>query len=257
MENAGMITTIDIKAQLRTVFQIGSGTPSKTILILGSCRTVPYVNYLNRYYTMSGEPFRIFVIEPNNYHWDENDNPVNIEEELVKLEVNDRILWIIERTNIFIHEHYANFGMFNTDRNAPKSIYQFGMKADMDIAIPNFHDHFILENDYGSCGLSVPENYIERGEAEIEKFCAVCKLSSFPEFSDEFRSYWRTERYFWRPNHISAKFSLEIFALMNIRFLNLPLTGEFWYEASQEDLFKNPHTEVTQRDIDGYKLRWR
>ena len=32
----------------------------------------------------------------------------------------------------------------------------------------------------------------------------------------------------------------------------LPLTREFWDEASTEDLLKEPHTEVTQRDIEGW-----
>jgi len=254
-----MITTIDIKAHLHDVFEIGSPSAShlETVLILGSCRTVPYLNYLNRFNPSRSRPFRIFAIEPNNYHWNSNDQPVGIEDILTGLETNERILSIIHSTGIFIHEHYAHFQMFNTSRDEPKNIYQFGMEAWMDISVPNFHDHFILENDYGSCGLPVPDNYIERGEYEIEKFCSVCELSSFPEFGDYFRNNWRETRFFWRPNHVSAKFTLKIFELMNDKFLHLPLNEEFWNGAIDEDLFKNPHTEVTQRDIDGYNLKWK
>jgi len=48
-----------------------------------------------------------------------------------------------------------------------------------------------------------------------------------------------------------------IFRRMNSRFLNLKLTDEFLETIKTEDLFKTPCTEVTQRDIDGYRLEWR
>lgn len=249
-----MITTIDIKRKLRDVYETGSGP--ENILILGSCRTVPYLNYLNRYNQNSGEPFKIYVIEPNNYHWNEHEQEVSLDEELTKLETNDRILSIIGKTDIFIHEHYGSFGMFNTGPLSMKNIYQFGMKALVDIRIPNFHDHFILENDYGSCGILTPDNYIERGEKEIEKFCEVCDMSDFPEFGEHFKENWRLQRYFWRPNHVSSVFTIELFGLMNAKFLKFRLTSEFWDEAAKEDLFKEPHTQVTQRDIEGYGLQW-
>ncbi len=250
-----MITTIEVKAHLRDVMEIGEGPTS--ILILGSCRCVPYINYLNRCNLTKGDLYKIFVIEPNNYHWNEQYIPVNLEEELTKLETNERILSVLRSTKIFIHEHYANFGMFNTSKDELKNIYQFGINPDMDIAIPNWHDHMILENDYTAYGATAPDDYIEKGESEIEKFCAVCKLSSFPEFADYFRDNWRTTRFFWRPNHISSAFSIYIFRRMNSRFLNLTLTDDFWNTAKQEDLFSYPCTQVTQQDRDGYKITWR
>lgn len=250
-----MITTIEIKAALRDVFEIGNGNVN--ILILGSCRTVPYVNYLDRWNrSFLPQPFTIFVIEPNNYHWDQHESPVDLNQALTECETNERILRIIRNTDIFIHEHYAHFQMFNTDKTAEKNIYQFKMRPNHDIAIPNFHDHFILEHDYTACGISTPDDYIVKGEAEVEKFCDVCLKSSFPEFGEIFRKNWREIRYFWRPNHTSAAFTLDIFGMMNAKFLNLPLTEEFWNEARTEDLFKEPHTEVTARDIEGYRLKW-
>src|SRR6266478_4604586 len=102
-----MITTTTIKEKLRDVFEIGSGNTN--ILILGSCRCVPYINYLNRYNQSNAEPYKIYVIEPNNYHYGPNDTPMNLEEELTKLETNERILSIIQESDIFIHEHYSHF----------------------------------------------------------------------------------------------------------------------------------------------------
>jgi hypothetical protein len=205
---------------------------------------------------LKGDLYKIFVIEPNNYHFNDRDVPVeNFEEELTKLETNERILSILKSTNIFIHEHYEKFGLFNTSKESAKNIYQFGITPDMDISVPNFHDHWILENDYQGFA-PCPDDYIQKGEAEIDKFCTVCELSSFPEFAQHFKENWRSTRFFWRPNHVSAAFTIYIFRRMNSRFLNLNLTDDFWNPARQEDLFSYPCTQVTQRDRDGYDIKW-
>ncbi len=247
-----MITTQTVKDKLFSVFEMGPQDASRgfTALLVGSCRCVPYLNYL------AGTALHVYAIEPNNFHWDEEGNPVEILSVLTRLETDPRILQVIADSGIFIHEHYANFGMFNTAKDAAKNIYQFGMDPIMDIAIPNFHDHFILENDYAACGLECPDDYIRRGENEIEKFCWVAEASSFPEFAEVFHYGWRRIRYFWRPNHVSAKFTMFIFTQMNKRFLHLPLPDEFYLDASQYDMYAEPHTEVTQRDREGYGITW-
>ncbi len=249
-----MITTLDIKANRDNVFEIGNGDVN--ILVLGSCRCVAYVNYLDRYNRSAGEPFRIFVIEPNDWSWDAHGNPVDRDAAIQALETNGRILRVIRQTDFFIHEHYQSYGMFNTDKNQEKNIYQFKMRPNHDITIPNFHDHFILEHDYTACGITTPDDYIQKGEAEVEKFCNVCMKSSFPEFAEIFNTTWRERRYFWRPNHVSALFTLDIFGMMNSKFLNLKLTEEFWNGARSEDLFRDPHTEVSDKDMEGYQLKW-
>lgn len=244
-----MISTIETKeAQLKDgYYQSGSG--SEQILILGSCRTIPYLSYLVRWNDSGGNNrFTIRRIDPCDWAVENVD--------LKPLENDERILSVLKSCDIFIHEHLANYEMFNTTRDSEKNIYQFGMNPRLDISIPNFHDHFILENDYASCGIATPSDYIERGMAEIEKFCEVCRLSSFPEFADHFRNNWRTIRFFWRPNHVSSAFSLYIFRVMNTKFLHLDLTDEFWGVTGQEDLYRNPHTEVTQQDREAYGITW-
>lgn len=249
-----MITTIDIKAHRDDVFQVGSGKTK--ILIVGSCRATAYLNYLNRYNQMNGEPFTINFIEPNDWSWSANDVPQDRDAAISALETNERILSVIRGADIFIHEYYASYGMFNCDKEQPNNIYRFGMNPNVDVLVPNFHDHFILEKDYESVGQPTPDDYIERGYDEIAKFCNVCKKSSFPEFADVFAGTWKVVRYFWRPNHVSSAFTLFIFRRMNSRFLNLNLSDAFMQGAKSEDLFKEPHTEVTRRDVEGYGLKW-
>lgn len=242
-----MISTIETKqAQLKDGFyQSGSGP--EQILILGSCRTIPYLSYLVRYNEGKNQ-FSILRIDPCDWAVEGID--------LTSFEKDERILSVLKSAKIFIHEHLENYGMFNTDREQEKHIYQFGVNALHDISIPNWHDRLILQNDWIDYGTITPPNYAEFGEAEVKEFCSICKLTSFPEFAEHFRDNWRSTRFFWRPNHTSAAFTLYIFRQLNEKFLHLDLTEEFWSGASQEDLFKDPHTQVTQHDREAYQIIW-
>jgi len=252
-----MLDTVNTKAAHYTDGCWRTGTGNNVIVILGSCRIFGYVNYLNRWNTNhSINEFTICVINVVNFAFDQRDNHVNSDEFTVQFETNPVLLDMVKRCRIFIHEHTQNFGCFNTDRDREKNIFQLGMNPEMEIAVPNFHDKFILENDYRSCGMEPPPDYIEKGEDAVVQFTRKCQLTSFPEFGDIFRDTWRSIRYFWTPNHISAQFSLSVFGLMNERFLRLPLTDVFWEGANTEDLFKTPCTQVTERDRQGYQIKW-
>lgn len=242
-----MITTAETKeAQLKNgYYQSGSG--SEQIFLLGSCRTIPYLSYLMRYNEGKNQ-FTIRRIDPCDWAVENVD--------VKSLEKDERILSAIKATKFFIHEHLGNYGMFNTSHEAEQNIYQFGMNPLMDISIPNWHDHFILEKDYESCGIPTPSDYIKCGKAEIEKFCEVCKLSSFPEFADHFLNNWQTTRFFYRPNHVGKEFTLYIFKLMNNKFLKLELSDDFWAGAATEDLYKEPCTQVSDRDREEYSITW-
>ncbi len=249
-----MLDTVNTKAQHYTDggYRVGSG--DEVIILLGSCRIMPFANYLNRLNT--DNRFTIFVIYVVNFTVDANDNPTDCEAQIERLRDNQVFREMVYRCKWFIHEHVENYHLLNTSRESPMSIFRLGMAPVLNICIPNWNDHFILENDYLDCGVPLPDNYIQRGESEIEKFCRVCELSSFPEFAEIFRFRWRGIRYFWRPNHASAAFTLDIWALLNGKFLKLGVPNEAWEAMQKEDLFKDPHTEPTQRDIDGYGLRW-
>jgi len=263
-----MIGTVDTKAmQLRDGFWSSGSGPEK-ILLMGSCRSIAYLNYLFRF-NETVNRFTIRFIDPFNLHWDERDNIVDLEQNITACEKDSRILDILSDTDIFLHEWYAYFGIFSTDRNKPKTIYDFGMKPRLDICIPNFHDHFVLFQEQidvnaGGCVNQIKLRGIEAvaaemrqyGFATLEKFYEICRKSSFPEMAEHFRMNWPHVRYFWTSNHISANFSLYVFRQMNDRFLNLPLTGEFWSEACREDQFSTPCTRVTCFDQEAYGLTW-
>lgn len=249
-----MIYTFTTKEQqLRNGF-FRTGTGPKNVLIVGSCRAMPYLNFLDR--ANKDNSMSIFYINPSDWHWNERGELVVMEAVVDALESDERILGVIRSANVFIHEHFGNYGFFNTSREAPKNVYQFGMSAEHDISVPNFHDHFILRNDFAAFG-PVPEDWVDRGRAAINKFCDLCALSSFPEMANHFRSNWQTTRFFWTANHISTEFSICIFKWMNEKFLKLPLNESYWGAASSEDMFREPHTHATQQDADAYGITWR
>lgn len=231
-----------------------TGTGEQVIVVLGSCRVLPYVNYFNRLNT--DNKYTICLINLVNFAFNESGNQVDPKMFTEQFENKTILLDMIKRCRWFIHEHAENFQFLNTSREADKNIYQYGMNAQVDISVPNFNDHMILANDYVDYGATTPDDYVERGEAEVEKFCNICTLTSFPEMADYFRDNWRTIRFFYRPNHISSAFTLYIFRKMNEKFLHLDLTDEFWGAAGQEDLYCNPHTEVTDRDRKEYDIKW-
>lgn len=236
-----MINTVDTKAeQLRNgCFEIGNG-PEK-ILIIGSCRSVPYVEYLKQ--ANSGR-FTIRYIDPFNWHWDCLENFIDFEAKINSLETDPRILEILSSTTIYIHEFYDSFGMFNSSRSNPKNIYQFGLNPQLDICIPNFNDVMILGKSK------------EEGEAALEKFYGICRQTSFPEMEEYFRLHWRTTRLFWTHNHVSRHFTLFIFRLLNEKFLHLKLSDDFWNGIVSLDLLGNTPGEVTQQDRFNHKLEW-
>lgn len=264
-----MITTNDLKGG--PVYSIYSdGSAKESILIVGSCRTVPYLNYLHRYNEMAGKPLRIQFIEPWNFHWNAAGELQDFEAALLAAESDEIVLTAIRDATIFIHEHYENAGMFNTSSRTEKNIYQFGIKPRLNITVPNFHDHFILGLEqvmfdqslrnrlavHGRVTEELFHEMRERGYEEVRKFLSVCAMSDFPEMGAYFQEFWRTHRMFGKGNHVSKEFTLPIFRWMNEKYLHLPLNNDFWYAASQEDLFANDVTPMTQFDVEAYGLEW-
>ncbi len=246
-----MIDTTMTKGAMETQGFYQSGSGSEEILILGSCRTIAFLNYFVRWNdTIGKNRFTIRRIDP--CEWME----VGIEPRVKAAETDPRTLLAIENCDIFIHEHLINYGCFNTDKEAEKNIYQFGLATNTDIGIPNWNDHLILKNDWVAYGAVTPPDWLEKGEWEVQKFCSLCTLTSLPEFGQYFYDTWRKVRYFWRPNHTSAAFTGTVFRMLNDKFLNLETDGGFWNAVEQEDLFRDPHTEVTQEDRVGYRLEW-
>lgn len=255
-----MFNTVDVKAQWREVFRCGNTVdPQDVILILGSCRVVPYINYLDHANSLCGNRFKIYAIDPINFQVDSAGQHLDTAGLLKALETDEHFLSILKETSIFIHEHLQSFGILNTAKDAETNIYQFAMAPRLDIAIPNLHDVLLFFLDFKALGVwkdSLTEeeqaNIKATGDQHIDRFCGICEKSSFPEFGPWFRENYLKQRLMHSFNHVSSAFTLEIFRLANEKFLHLPLDGYFWNHIGQTDIYANVQTPLCT-----YDLKWR
>lgn len=262
-----MINTVNIKEQQLATGTYKTGSGSEVVLIMGSCRSVPYLTYLNDWNNQNGNRFTIHFIDPFSWNWDMQENRVDYKAELIKQESNQNLLNILKQTKIFIHEYYSNAEMFNVFRDAPKNIYQFGLNPSIDLCTPNYNDIFVLTaeivkfdakcramaiQDYNVNGKLSPQTIEEIGnvrDSNLQRFYDICSKTDFPEFAEIFKNEYKDERYFWTFNHTSKRFAQVIFKLMNDKYLHLDLTG---YKMSEVDLYANNYTYLCEYDL-GYK----
>lgn len=242
-----MITTYDTKTAQLTNGWYQSGNGAKKILIIGSCRSLAYLNYLVRYNRQRGD-LTICYIDPFNWNWrldgKGGEYRVDYEAEINALETNERLLEMLRNTGIYIHEFYNSYGMFNSSRESEKNIYQFGLKPQIEMCVPNFNDVHILGR---------PK---EEGEANLEKFYAICRKTDFPEMEHYFKDLWKEVRLFWSHNHVTKHFTSFLFLEMNRKFLHLDLEQGFIAAIMKEDLFANTPFPVTEQDIKNHDLKW-
>lgn len=261
--------TINIKQQQlkNGFFQTGTG-PDK-ILIMGSCRVAPYVDYFNQWNELNNNRFTIYSIDPFNWNWDAKDNRVDYMDAITKLETDPFVLEMLKSVDIFIHEYYENFGMFNCSVKSEKNIYQFGMKPKKDITIPNFNDFFILFGDIVQFDTTIRKmavqdynvvsklsnetiaTVVKVREANIEKFYEVCRKSDIPEMEGYFKNAdaYKLIRFFWNFNHVTKEFTCYIFKRINDRFLGLDISDDFYAEIYKHDMFANNYTYMTEYDV--------
>ena len=270
-----MINTYNVKqAQLKYgSFKVGTG--KEVILLIGSCRSVMYLNYLDKWNRENGNRFTIHHLDPFNHSFDENDKLVDVEKAIEKLETNETLLNLLKSTDIYLHEYYQHFGMFNSDRKREKNIYQFGLNPKLEVCICNWNDYFVLFNDLLTFDVELKARAKEdlskgimlsqetqdimrgKGEAAIEKFYEVCRLSDLPKMEQYFRDKHKSKRFFWSYNHVTKYFNLACFKMMNDKFLKLETTEAFWNEITNwPDMFAHPSTGLTQYDVDNYGFNW-
>lgn len=267
-----MINTVNTKEQQlrKTYFSIGSG--SEVILIMGSCRTVPYLNYFNLWNTQNGNRFTINFIDPFSWNWDIHDGRVDYMTTLTSLETNPNLLKMLSEVKIFIHEYYSNAGMFNVFKDS-KNIYQYGMNPVIDICVPNFNDLFILFGDIVSFDFDLRKRAIQDynvihklsdetcndiisvSNNNLSKFYDVCDKSDIPHMRHYFIDNYHTKRLFWNYNHVTKNFTLPVFSHLAYK-LDLNLSPSFMQEISKDDMFANNYTYLTEHDVKYLGLKW-
>jgi len=267
-----MINTVQIKqAQLkRGYLTLGSG--ATTILVMGSCRVCNYVSYLDEWNRLNGDRFTIHTLDPFNFNWNENDERVDYEEALLLWEKDERLLAMIKEVDWFIHEFYQNSGIFNVNKDAGKSIYDFGMKPKLGICLPNLNDCFILSADIVNFDAEVRKKVLQdmnvlgkvskdttefiqsASGGGILKFVTNCMKSDVPEMGKFFLQKHFDKRLYWSYNHTTELFTRTVFNFINEKFLHLDLKN---FPTEFEDIFRHGiNTPLTDFDVDNLGYSW-
>lgn len=266
-----MINTIMIKQQQleKGFYTVGSGP--EHILVMGSCRVVNIVTYLNDWNNANGNRFTIHSIDPFNFNWNHREERTDYDQALQKMETHEGLLKMLSRVEIFIHEYYSNAGMFNCNKDENKTIYKFGMSPQMDICIPNWNDYFVLFGDIVSFDISIRKMAIQdynvngklstelqssiysKGIAALQKFYQVCAKSDFPEMETFFQNNMQKTRLFWNYNHTTSYFTLALFDMMNDKYLKLDLSR---HDRNHMDIFANNYTHLSEYDRAWYNFQW-
>lgn len=261
--------TVKIQQVEKGFYSTGSG--SESVLIEGSCRIIPYLNYLD--YLNGDNKFTINVINIVEFHFDKNGNRIDVESSTQRYESDPSVLQMIKGVKYFVHEPCVNFGMFNTVPMTAKNIYQFGMNPEFDIVLPAF-EPFILFQDYlnfdqeakskaksdiasqGKLSPELQEVIVAKGNDSLGRFLKSCHITSFPEFADTFEKNWKLERWFWTNNHVSNRFTAELFRLMNDKAFMMDIPQQFWDRIKSEDMYSSNPVPLTQYDVDNYGIKW-
>ena len=258
-----MITTVNTKSKrFDGLFQCGNPDSKEVVFMMGSCRGVPHLNFLN---AAHNGRFKIYYVDPHDFHWDAANNLVDLRAAIDRAAQDTRITDAFKSATIFIHEHYGNYGCFNTDRTAPGNIYDHGMAAPLDICLPNFHGKFILFQEIIDHIPWVKERFPVTapnakviGLEAIDAFKEMCALTSFPEFADYFEANMRRHRMFFSNNHVSHHFTIPLFRLLNEKFLGLPLDQAFYDRLYQTPDLYASHGVVplTKYDVEAHGWEW-
>lgn len=267
-----MIDTLNSKAAHYTQGSFSIGTGKDVILIEGSCRVLPYVNYFD--YLNTDNRWTIHLVNLVNFHFTAKDERVDPVKVLERFEKGSKLLEVIQATKWYFHEHAENFGMLNSDRTQPKNIYQFGMKPEADVDIPNWNDFWMLFQEvfmfdqakhsrakremaeHGHLSGEFQEEVKQLGLQNFGRFLEVCRKTNLSEMADLVEKTWRKKRYWWSGSHISNEFTMAVMRLMNEKFLHLDIPQAFWDRASKEDLYANTPIPITHYDIEAYGLEW-
>lgn len=267
-----MINTINTKEQqLRNgYFKIGGG--NTVILIVGSCRCVQYINYFMALNTIN--QYTILFIDPYNFCYDLQDNRVDFETAILALEKDERILSMLPTVDLYIHEYYQHFGMFNSSKEAEKNIYQFGLAPLKDICLPNFNNFFILFSDIvtfnpeirkqciadfnvlGKLSYQTELELFKISNENIEKFYEVCRKSDIPEMEQYFKENYKSRRLWVSYNHVGNPFSNFVMDKI-ISQLKIYIPHETVYQmANLPDLFDNNYSPLTEYDVKWHEYKW-
>ncbi len=187
-------------------FSFGNPQAKQTICLVGSCRIVPFLNFMRVYNAMHSNPFELLCFNPVEM-WDGPGNEVSAG-------VNKVLSgYRIGTVDFLLCEHLERCGALNTVRTVPENIFDsLGCVPAVEIHLPNWNDMHIFDAEtamhdkvgYAKLGHAERVAFI-REQTAIHKarFLSHCRGSSFPELEAWVGENWLTTRLGWTSSHPS------------------------------------------------------
>ena len=263
MKYTGTIGTPDLRAAYdRGEFVFSEPVPAdaKTVVLIGSCRIVPFLNYLRVHNAVvsSSEALRLICLDPVEM-WKGVGHEVSDG-------VNERMAnFRFGKVDFLICEHVQYCGVMNTVRSSKQNIYNdLNCVPDMELRLPNWNDMHIFDAEtamhdrvgYPSLGRAERVSFI-REQTIIHKarFLSHCRGSTFPELEAWTEERWQTMRLGWTSSHPSQPLIWRMFESVAGKMgLNLP--PEFVnHPICKSDLYAS--TGISLTDIDYEANDWK
>jgi hypothetical protein len=212
------ITTNILRADYeRGNFSYGNPAAPKTIVLIGSCRIVPILNYFRVFNHLNGNPFELLCFNPVEM-WGGPGTDVG--------ECASKLLsgYRFGKVDVLVCETLKLCGALNTvEGTGSESVFEtLGMQPEVICRIPNWHfmhiydvENTYYDEAYAAMGHEARVPVLrERGSLHKGKFLNRCRLSSFPELESWALDIWLTTRLGWTSEHASRALLWKCFELI-------------------------------------------
>jgi hypothetical protein len=210
-------------------FSFGNSDAGTVIALVGSCRIVPFLNFMRVFNHAHGYPFELLCFNPVEM-WE---GPGH--------EVDAGVAKVLDgyrfgKVDFLIGEHVQNCGYLNTVRSSEQNVFDsLGCDPRVEIRLPNWNAMHIFDAETAMydpeyCALDPSERAVvlrERTNLHKAKFLDYCAKSSFPDLAQWVTDHWLTLRMGWTNSHPSIELSLEMFRHVATA-LQLPLDEAFY-----------------------------
>jgi hypothetical protein len=235
---------------------------SKTVVIIGSCRVVPFLNYLRVYNAMStaGDAMNLICLNPVEMWKGVGSHVADGVNEMLKD-------FRLGRVDYLICEHVQYCGALNTVRSSPQNIYDnLGCEPAVEMRLPNWNQMHIFDLEtemwdtqrQGYSLLTKDERVLylrEHTEQHKAKFLSHCSSSTYPDLADWVRLHWLDIRIGWSSNHPTKALLSQIFSRIT-QTMGLDVScGFLEHPICNDDLYASTGFQLT--DIDRLANQWR
>jgi hypothetical protein len=261
MYSVNDILTINDKKQIMII----NNNVNKSILLIGSCRITPFLNYL-----INHDLFGI------NYNYlcvlVYNEEMKKLSEDIIN---NEQIKNQLFTCKYLISEYVKNFNYFNTQRLSEKCIFSIYDSFEKEIILPNWQDICLYSKDL-IIYKGIKNEFIQliNGEIhshdfikilqkvqnmELERYYSILQKANFPELISFIKLNLQNIRITHMFNHPTNFYFLEIFRLIIEKyFLGGPyFLPQYIFDATKEEFLQSKEYDTKLTFYDYHYLGFR